>query len=178
MGEKQIVESFARQSAAFRPLAQQVRSGARSRMVWFVALCGFVILNGKTLWDSIAQAYFSGLPLALLIFPWVIAALFAVITHFIIDEVDARDNLYIAHQSAALDLYLESLDEGDADPREMIAIMHDSTDELKAAKSELDKYSKRAQLFERITFACVVAGFVWSLVGPFLLVYIIRSGLT
>ncbi|MCJ7529940.1 MAG: hypothetical protein MUO64_02760 [Anaerolineales bacterium] len=169
MGERQVVESYARQVATFRPMAEQVRSSARSRLVWFVALSGFVILNGKALWDPIAQVSFTGLPLALLVCPWVIAALAAVVTHFMIDEAGVKDDIYATKKAASIDLYLESLDEGDADPREMVAIINDSRDDLKEPKRVSERYGYLAQRLERITFLIIVVGFVWSFIGPFIL---------
>ena len=169
MGEKEVVESYARQFGTFRPLAEQARSSARSRLVWFVALSGFVILNGKPLWDSIAGRAFTGVPLALLVLPWVIAAFVAVITHFIIDEVKVRDDLYAVKKAAAIDLYLENLQEGDADPREMLAIINDTSGDLKEAKSQSDRYATLARNLERVTFFLILVGFIWSLVGPFVL---------
>ncbi len=61
MGEREVVESYARQFATFGPMVEQVRSSARSRLVWFVALAGFVILNGKSLWDPLAGSSFTGI---------------------------------------------------------------------------------------------------------------------
>jgi hypothetical protein len=170
MGEKQVVESYSRQFSALRPIAEQSRSSAKSRLVWFVALSGFVILNGKDLWDSIAQVSFTGVSLAFLIGPWVIAALTAVATHFLIDESGAKDDIFAVKKAAAIDLYLEGLDAGDADPNEMIAIINDTDGDLKQAKDEAEKSRKFAQLLERITFIVIVLGFIWSLIGPFILV--------
>lgn len=170
MGEKQVVESYSRQFATFRSIADQTRSSAKSRLVWFVALSGFVILNGKDLWDSLAEVSFTGKSLAFLIAPWIIAALTAVITHFVIDETGAKDDIFAVKKAAAIDLFLESLDEGDADPSEMVAIINDTDEDLKQAKEKAESSRKIAQLLERITFIVIVLGFFWSLIGPFILV--------
>jgi hypothetical protein len=169
MGEKEVVESYARQFSTFRPQAEQLRSSARSRLVWFVAIAGFVIVNGKAVWDPIANSDFKGVPLALLMLPWVLAALAAVVTHFVIDEAKAKDDLYATKKAAAIDLYLESLEEQDADPRRMLAIINDTSDELKVPKAQSDRLGRIAASLERVAFLILILGFLWSLIGPFVL---------
>ncbi len=93
----------------------------------------------------------------------------AVVTHFVIDEAKVKDDLYAVKKAAAIDLYLESLIEGNADPREMLAIINDTSEDLKSPKAASERYSRLARTLERVTFLILILGFLWSVFGPFLL---------
>jgi len=168
---KDVVESYSRIFGGFREIAEETRASARSRLVWFVAIAGFAILNGKKIWDPIADGEFTGIALALLALPWAISALLAVITHFIIDEAGVKDDHYYVMKLAAIDLHLESVKHGDADHMEMIKIINDTHPDLAEPKKMSEKWGNAAKWLERTTFFILVAGFLWALIGPFVLSY-------
>ncbi len=169
MSIKGVVDSYRRIFEGTREIAESTRLSAKTRLVWFVAISGFAVLNGKKLWDSIAPGEFIGLALVMLSLPWVLAAIFAVITHFIIDEAMVKDDNYYLKKLALIDLHMESIEHGDADPNEMSEIINDTHSDLEDAKKASDVWGNAARWLERITFIFVVLGFVWSMIGPFLL---------
>jgi len=169
MNTEKVVESYLRVFSGTREIAESTRGSARSRLVWFVAIAGFAILNGKPLWDELGRTHFRGIVLGLLALPWVLSALFAVITHFIIDEAKVRDDDYFLRKIAAIELHLEREKAKDAKPENMLAIINDTHPELKEASVQNSLWSNRARRLERITFILLIAGFLWSLVGPFIL---------
>jgi len=166
---KAVVESYLRIFSGLREIAEETRASARSRLVWFVAIAGFAILNGKKIWDPIAEREITGIALALLALPWAIAALLAVITHFIIDEAGAKDDLYYVKKSTAIDLQLEREKHGDADYMNMVEIINDTHEDLAEPKKMSAKWGNLARWLERMTFIFLVAGFLWALIGPFVL---------
>jgi hypothetical protein len=72
MSTKGVAESYSRIFESLREIAEQTRTSAKARLVWFAAISGFAILNGKKLWDSITVGEFVGGPLVLLALPWAI----------------------------------------------------------------------------------------------------------
>lgn len=145
MGTEQIVESYLRVFSGFQAIAESTRNSAKSRLVWFVAIAGFAILNGQVLWDELGREHFDGILLALLAAPWVLCALLAVIAHFVIDEAKVKDDEYFVKKLAAIELHLESEREGDPDPHNMVAIINDTHPDLVDAQQETARWSNRAK---------------------------------
>jgi hypothetical protein len=174
MGTVEVVESYLRVFAGFREIAEGTRNAARTRLVWFVAIAGFSILNGKSLWDQLGRAQFDGVLLAALAAPWALSALFAVVTHFIIDEAKVKDDLYFVTKLAAIELHLEKERAKTAVPANMIAIINDTHPDLVEPKRQSDYWGNLARWLERITFALLILGFAWSMTGPFVLANVSR----
>jgi len=169
VGTEQVVESYLRVFSSFKEIAESTRSSARTRLVWFVAIAGFAVLNGKPLWDELGRVHFRGILLASLAAPWIICALLAVITHFIIDEAKVWDDDYFVRKLAAIELHLEKERAGDASPANMVAIINDTHPDLKEPGHRSNIWRKRAGWLERATFCFLIIGFLWSIIGPFLL---------
>jgi len=177
MGTVEIVESYLRVFTGFRDIVESTRDSARTRLVWVVAIAGFAILNGKPLWDQLGRTQFEGILLAALAIPWALSALFAVVTHFIIDEAKVKDDLYFVTKLATIELHLEKERSGQADPANMLAIINDTHPSLVEPKRQNDKLANWAKWLERTTFALLILGFVWSMTGPFVLAIVdIRIG--
>ena len=169
MSQKDVVDSYASMIEISQKLAVEVRTSALTRLVWFVAIAGYVLLNAKPLWEALSGHTFSGSGIFWLSLPWVVSAFLGVITHFIVDEVSTRDNVYFTSKKTAVDLHKLKVEEGKEDPNEFIQIMNDTFPGIKEAKIALDRYARIGKWLERLTFLSLVFGFIWSLVGPLLL---------
>jgi hypothetical protein len=101
--------------------------------------------------------------------PWVLSAFLGVITHFLIDEVAAKDDLYFTKKLAAIDLHRIDAKDGKANPDEMLQIVRDTYPDIEQAKKAVDTWSFWSRWFERLTFTSLVVGFIWAIVGPLVL---------
>ena len=169
MRTEEVIESYSRIFGGFYEMAEKTRASAKNRLVWFVAIAGFAILNGKNFWDPVADGEFTGVALALLALPWAIAALLAVVTHFVIDEVGVRDVLFFVKKRAAIDLHLKRVKDGQADHMEMIKIINSTHRDLVEPKKTVERWLCAARWLERIAFIVLALGFLWALIGPFVL---------
>ena len=123
MKSKEAMERYKQQYIELYEICCKVRFSARSRLIWFVAIAGFVMIYGKTLWDSIVNREFTGFPLVLLVLPWIVASILAIITHIIIDESWTKDNIYYTNKIAEIDLYIVSVLDGKEDINEYSKII-------------------------------------------------------
>lgn len=169
MGIEEVVEGHYHFLTSSNEVSEKINDSVKNRLVWYVAIASFVILKGRQLWDALGLVEFNGVTLFCLILPWVLVALSAVITHFIIDEAWVKSNQFFLNKRAALDLCLESVEEGDENLIEIRSIFNNTFSDLKELKKLNDKWGNIAQWSERITFALLLLGFIWSLIGPFLL---------
>ena len=169
MSTRDVVSSYARTLATSRMIASETRSSARTRLVWFVAIAGFALLNGPTIWSAIGGRTFAGTDYVLLALPWAMAALLALVTHFFIDEAGVKDDVVSVQKLAMVDLHLEAIKEGDDDALEILQIINDTHPDLKNSKVVADRYGSWAKWLERITFSLLVLGFIWSLAVPLLI---------
>jgi hypothetical protein len=169
MGKKEIVESYEKVFLSFREPIQASRSSARARLVWFVGIAGYALLNAKGYWEALGGRQFSGIELFWLSLPWTISALLSVVTHFVIDEVGSRDDLLFTKKLAAIDLHRINIEDGNDNPEEMIQIFNDTHPDYKGTVKLVNRWSGFAKWLERCTFAALVIGFIWAVVGPLIL---------
>lgn len=169
MSKKEIVESYEKVFLSFREPIYKTRISARERLVWFVGIAGYALLNAKVFWDALGNRKFIGIELFWLSLPWVISALLSVITHFIIEEVGIKDDILFTQKLAAIDLHRIDIEEGRDDPDEMIQIINDTHPDYKETKKSVDRGSSLASWMERSAFATLVIGFIWAVIGPLVL---------
>jgi hypothetical protein len=169
MNEIEIVESFIKTIERRFKIVQETRHSALSRLVWIVAIAGFVLLNGRSLWDVLVEQSLRGQEVFWLSFPWMVTAMLAVATHILIDELKIRDDDVFEVRRAAVDLWLIDAKESEPNDLEMLAILNDSTPELKKAVKGLSPWICLIKWLERLTFVALFISFLWTLVGPFAL---------
>ncbi len=169
MNKDAIVESYEKVFLTFRESIQEIRLSARTRLVWFVGIAGYALLNSKTYWEALGERQFSKIELFWLSVPWILSALISVITHFVIDEVAAKDNILFTKKLAAIDLHRIDIMEGNDNPIELLQIINDKHPDYEDLVISLDNWSGLAKWLERCAFATLVVGFVWAVVGPLIL---------
>lgn len=169
MSQKDIVESYEKVFLSFREPIRETRASARERLVWFVGIAGYALLNAKVYWEALGGRQFSGEEIFWLSLPWAFSAFLSVVTHFVIDEAGVRDDILFTKKLAAIDLHRIDLEEGKANLNEMVQIFSDTHPDYIDIKKSSDKWSSFAKWLERITFATLVSGFIWALVGPLIL---------
>jgi hypothetical protein len=169
MSKKDIVESYEKIFLSFRDPVFKTRASARERLVWFVGIAGYALLNAKVFWDALGNRQFVGIQLFWLSLPWVVSALLSVITHFVIDEVGIRDDILFTQKLAAIDLHKIDIEEGKDNPDEMLQIINDIHPDYKETRKSVDRWSSLARWMERSAFATLVIGFIWAIIGPLVL---------
>jgi hypothetical protein len=169
MGKKEIVESYEKVFLSFREPIKESRTSAKTRLVWFVGIAGYALLNAGPLSSAIAPHKLAGPSLLWLSLPWLLTALLGVVTHFLIDEAASRDDVFFAKKLAAIDLHRIAVTDGRDDPKEMLSIIDDTHPELKGAKQDTENWPAAARWLERATFAALVIGLFWAVIGPLLL---------
>ncbi len=169
MSRKDVVESYEKVFLSLREPIRETRTSARQRLVWFVGIAGYAILNAKVYWEVLGGKKFSGVEILWLSLPWVLSALLSVITHFVIDEAGARDDMLFTKKLATIDLHRIDIEEGNADLSEIVQIFSDTHPDYMDIKNSSDRWSSFAKWLERATFATLVSGFIWSLIGPLIL---------
>jgi len=166
MAEKDIVESYREKIVIARQMGVDGRAATLTRLVWFVGIAGYVLVNGRQLWDGIAGVPLVGFQLFCLTLLWVLSALAAVAAHVLVDEVGAKDNLYFITKLAAIDLYQEALQEANPDPYEMVAIMNDKPANISRFKAASDALARKALVAYQACLWLLGIGFVWSTIFP------------
>lgn len=169
MSKKDIVESYEKIFLSFREPIFKTRESARQRLVWFVGIAGYALLNSQVFWNALGNRQFTGINLLWLSLPWIISALLSVISHFVIDEVATKDDILFTQKLTAIDLHKIDIEEGNDDPKEMLQIINDTHPDYKETKKSVDRWSSFARWMERSAFTTLVIGFIWAIVGPLVL---------
>jgi hypothetical protein len=174
----------------------QQRTALRTRLVWYVGISGYVLINSKSVWTTIAQREINGMEAFWLLIPWVISALFGAVTYFIADEAFIKKDrhflrkvTYIKSLSVGLESDLEYWRQGYSRDsieknvvkqmqehantlKEMMDIIRDEDPEYKESLDVIERLSSLVSFFDRLTFIFLVIGFIWTIVGPLVLPYI------
>ena len=171
------------------------RTASRTRLVWYVGISGYILLNAKLLWDAIAQREMVGINVLWLSLPWLICVFLGSVTYFLLDELSRKqDNLFwginadistrlIAIESD-LDYFRESINnessssnpidisnlvqqmKKDEDLLKEISTIDNEHPDYAASAKVVDKLSSWESFFEKATFIFLVIGFIWIIVGP------------
>lgn len=161
-----LLSSYVGQFVRARELARDSRSSARTRYMWFVGICGYVLVNAPNLWKSLAGAELTGWPLFALSIPWVLSALAALIAHLLADKGEDLDNEFFVAKAAALEVAILGLKAGRNDASDVLKAFHDEHPAISKQKSRVDALQRPAIWLERLTIGLLVLSFAWSIVGP------------
>ena len=163
---RRIANRYARRVSETRRLVYSIRNSARSRFVWFVAICGYVLFNAKDFWETLV-----GHPLGrdLLLqssLPWIITAVLALIAHLLIDVVNAHEGKYYTTLVSMLDQFqLRNME--DVSSTEILRrIVRDEESPLPLQKRSLESRTTVTRVFERSAVGMMVFAFAWSVLWP------------
>ena len=161
-----LLSSYVGQFVRARELARDSWSGARTRYVWFVGICGYVLVNAPSLWKSLAGADLTGWPLFALSIPWVLSALAALIAYLLVDKREDLENEFFVAKAAALEVAILGLKAGRNDTSAVLNAFNDEHPSIAERKRRVEALKKPAMWLERLTIGLLVLSFAWSIVGP------------
>ena len=153
-----------------RDIISRSAAGHRQRFVWFVAISGYVFVNGPTFWSILLRHQISDLELISLAAPWIVTA---IASSLAILEADRHDD---EHQM----LYLERIEasnqyrfcerfEKDDESLEWNAIVRDEVGGLPSRKKDTERREARKTLISQAVNGLVIFSFLWAFVGPLLI---------
>ena len=147
-------------------VAQSNRDSA-ARLVWFVAIAGFALINMKSYAQALVPDALTKLQLIAVSLPWALTAIFGVIAHWLLGDLIARDNEFHMLRQHAIRSFLAN-----AKPKPAIAeileiINVDDTDkDVAQMKRRVKSLLPWVTRMERITFVMLLLGFGLSVLLP------------
>ena len=169
MTTPEIAESFLSTLNREHELRLNLRSSALSRLVWFVAIDAYALLNARSYWEAIAGKAVDGTSFLWLSLPWLSSAVLGVITHFVSHKLAFRQDSYSAMMIAAVDLLRIRSSGGKPDPDAFQALVHETDPRFEPEKRSIVRLERGVRRLELLTFLLLVLGFIWSVTGPRLL---------
>ena len=166
MQQDEIVQSLANATQRGIEQYQSLAQASRTRLVWFVGISGFALLNGKQLWDAISNNPLSGIDIFWLSLPWLLSVLFALTTHYLIDKAEIRFNKFFTNKLSLIELHKIQVTSGKDNIEEFTKIIYDEDPDIKKLKNSADRWISWVNRFETLTFASLVFGFIWSILFP------------
>jgi hypothetical protein len=150
----------------FRIVSQSNKDSA-SRLVWFVAISGFALVNMRSYAEAVSGTPLTRVQLSLISLPWALTAVSGVISHWLLGELIARDNEFHMLRQHAIRSFLAN-----AQPKpsihEILEILNvDDTDkDVAQRKRRVDALFPWVTWAERATFALLLLAFILSAVLP------------
>jgi hypothetical protein len=164
-----LVKSYEAGFQRARDLASTSNLESSKRLVWFVAISGYGLLNGRGLWEALIGSSLSPAAMFWLVLPWVLAATVAVVGHVLfskLDEVDSK--LYLA-KVAALQVLAIRLQTGDGSFEEFKTILEDEHAEIRPLRKDADRWHRLVLRTEWAAYSLVGVSVVWSVVAPWMI---------
>jgi hypothetical protein len=167
MTTPEIAESFANTLKREHEHLAENRSRVLTRLVWFVAIDAYALLNARPYWVAIAGRPIEGSAILWLSLPWLLSATLGVATHFISDSLATNQDNYFNMMVAAVDLV--RIQSAKAKPNEEAfqALVYETDPRFQKDKKTIARLDRTLRLLELLTFSLLVLGLVWSVVGPF-----------
>jgi hypothetical protein len=143
-------------------------NGVASRLVWFVAIAGFSLLNVGSLANSIVGTPLTEFQLVFLVLPWALVGLAGIVAHWLLGELSAKDNEYHVIKQHSIRSWLANAAQTPSVQDVLDIINVDNTDEEVATrKKAVDKLAPTASWWENATFVTLIFSFAWSVLYPF-----------
>lgn len=176
---RSIVERYFEQVKRHPEIRNQTLASAMARLTWFTAISGFVVLNGRSLWEALAGRSFEGGALLLLTLPWVLTAVLAIATHYLIDQMRMQDDTAHEIRYAVLNLLLDRFEKHERVlDQELQDILHDrGPEELRLAVAAIGPWARWFTRLERWTIYVLIFSFLWAVAGPFVVGVLVGRGL-
>lgn len=165
----EIVTNFGRTLDRAQQSEIEPRKSERDRLVWYVGIAGYVLLNANESWKALLGRDLGPNDLLSLSVPWTVSALLALLAHLATDEWFDRDSLQYHALSAEVDRLRSLGAERAIDSQEVVSLIGSSTPHLAALKQRVDRCGLWARWLRRAAFAALCLAFTWSLAGPRLL---------
>ena len=141
-------------------------NSSKTRLVWFVGISGFALLNGEKLWGNISSTKLEEIDFFLLTLPWLLSIVLALISHYVMDQAEIKFNIFNDNKLSMIDLHGIEVKRGEFDANEFELLLFDKHPDIIDLKKTTDKYLKWANRLELITFIFLVIGFIWSVIYP------------
>ncbi len=154
--------------------AEFVREGrgrARTRFVGFVAIAGYVLVNGPAFWRSIAgnPELLNGGRLFVLLLPWVLSAFSALVAYDFVERVEEHENVLFIAKKSALETAILDLKAGKDDGAGVLKAFDDDHPAIVEPKRNADRSYRHLLWLDRVTTLLFSVSFVGSLLGGFFL---------
>jgi hypothetical protein len=143
----------------------ETRKAERSRLVWYVAIAGYVLVNAPSSWRILLGHELQPSELLWLSAPWTAAALLGLLAHLATEEWFDRDNLQYYAMRGEIDR-LAALPPGKVSHGDVVDVLDSRKPHLAAAKASAGWWASCAKWLRRATFITLSLAFVWTLLGP------------
>jgi len=166
------VQTFADGLIRDRSIVVDNNNSAATRLVWFVAIAGFGLLNVDNLAEAIVGISLTKSQLVLLVLPWALVGLSGVIAHWNLGELGAKDNEYYMMKQHSVRAWLAAAPKNPKINDVLDILNVDETDtEVSSRKKVVEKLAPTASWWEKVTFIFLIISFVWSVLYPLALSY-------
>jgi len=162
-----LVEAYVDRCRDDYAMASEINKSAQARLVWFVAIAGFALLNARGLAEAVSGTTLGGNQLLLLASPWAITAILGIAAHWTIGDFDFRNMRYQSCRLNRFQAFVALAREEPSDD-EVNELLDEKHEDISKSRSAANKVEPIASWLERLTFVALAAAFVWSIVYPLL----------
>jgi hypothetical protein len=168
MGVEYLVESLAKSVTSSMEQGPRLSDATRTRLVWHVAIAGFVLVNVKSLVGALSEKPVNPDLLPIAGVPWLIVVALALIAHFLTDKADIARNSFFINKLSLLDLHLEKVRTKKPDSKEFSSILHDTSPALIPLKQAADNLANWVNRLELSSLLAILVGLAAAIVIPFM----------
>jgi hypothetical protein len=161
MDKLKIINSYAERISQALELRESTNKASASRLVWFVAIAGYAFLNVPVYIKALSDEPVSGVTLVVITIPWVLTALLGVVTHWLLSELIALDNLWYITYMANINAFIVTKD-GEITDRQLLDLLDEKDPNVQARRKNVERLEPWVKWAERFTFFFLCISFVSS----------------
>ena len=164
--KSEFLASYAKGIERSWELVSDTRRSIASRLVWYVAISGYVAINLKAYVVVIAGQSFQGWHLFFLVPPWIATAICALLTEYLLSIQTNRDSLYYTAKLASINVF-RIVKANNAKEEDFLALFNEEDEYIKSLNENVNSISTWVERGEHITLLILIISFVWLLISPF-----------
>jgi hypothetical protein len=146
-----------------REIVSSLNAASQKRLVWFVAICGYVIFNGQSLWEILIGAPLTNSSLFWMAGPWTLTAVVAIAAHVLTEKLEHADSSYYIAKVSALQVLRLDLASGSSPNLSFDDILNDRGN-LKDFATSASRWNRRVVGLERAAQCLLACAFVSTFV--------------
>ena len=163
-----LVESLAKSVTTSMDQGPRLSDATRARLVWHVAIAGFVLVNLKALTDALATTHVDPQMLLVAAIPLLLAVALSLVAHFLTDRADMARTTFFVSKLSLIDMHLNKVRQGQPDSSEFGSILQDTSPALVPLKSKADSLAGWVNSLELLSLASILVGLGAAIIIPIL----------
>jgi hypothetical protein len=167
---QKLLDAFGESILKDQEIIANQNKNTASKLVWYVAISGFAFLNIKTYLEALLGKNVAPINIIIISVPWVLSAMVAVVSHWMLDELNGRlANYFMVKRNAVYSGIAKINENSKYEEVQNILRVDTKIKQVSASWNSVSDLFVWAVRIERASFILLLVSFGWSFIYPLML---------